>query len=54
MRTLPSSALTVPDVQISRFRFFMEELRLRMAAIRHSLAEKIAEWQATSVRSGPV
>jgi hypothetical protein len=26
MRTLPSSSLTVPDVQISRFRFFMEEL----------------------------
>src|ERR1700692_2678774 len=26
MRTLTSSSLTVPDVQISRFRFFMEEL----------------------------
>src|ERR1017187_6978118 len=26
MRTLPSSSLTVPDVQISRFRFFMEGL----------------------------
>ena len=23
---LPSSSLTVPDVQLSRFRFFMEEL----------------------------
>jgi hypothetical protein len=26
MRTLPSSSLTVLDVQISRFRFFVEEL----------------------------
>ena len=26
---LPASSLTVPDVQISRFRFFMEELRSR-------------------------
>jgi hypothetical protein len=26
---LPSSSLTVPDVQVSRFRFFMEELRSR-------------------------
>jgi len=25
MRMLPSSSLTVPDVQVSRFRFFMEE-----------------------------
>src|SRR5271169_6773645 len=29
MRMLPSSSLTVPDVQISRFRFFMEELGSR-------------------------
>jgi len=26
---LPSSSLTVPDVQLSRFRFFMEEFRSR-------------------------
>src|SRR5580704_12709472 len=29
MRMLPSSSLTVPDVQLSRFRFFMEEFRSR-------------------------
>jgi hypothetical protein len=26
---LPSSSLTVPDVQLSRFRLFMEEFRSR-------------------------
>jgi hypothetical protein len=50
----PPSPLTDPDVQISRFRFFMEELRSRMASIRDSLVEKGAEWQATPVRSWPV
>ena len=29
---LPSSSLTDPDVQISRFRFFMEELRSRQCS----------------------
>src|SRR5579864_2808829 len=29
MRMLPSSSLTDPDVQVSRFRFFMEEFRSR-------------------------
>jgi hypothetical protein len=29
MRMLPSSSLTDPDVQVSRFRFFMQEFRSR-------------------------
>ena len=36
---LPSSSLTVPDVQLSRFRFFMEEFRSRRPA---SLAQEVA------------
>ena len=54
---LPPSPLTDPDVQISRFRFFMEEVRSQDGVadpIRDSLVEKVAEWEATPVRSWPV
>jgi hypothetical protein len=32
---LPSSSLTGPDVQISRFRFFMEEFRSWWCSSHH-------------------
>ena len=37
---LPSSCITVPDVQLSRFRFFMEELRSRMLSLTPSLTRR--------------
>ena len=54
---MPPSPLIDPDVQIPRFGFFMDELRSQDGVadpIRDSLVEKVAEWEATPVRSWPV
>ena len=48
---LPSSSLTDPDVQISRFRFFMEEPRSRWCdhTIRDSPIKKVSKVAVTLV-----
>ena len=51
---LPPSPLTDPDVQISRFRFFMEELRSQDGVadpIRDSLVEKVEHADAQKINA---